>query len=47
MDASVFTTIMFSDVTGSTTLYEQLGDGQANRQIHFSVMVVLDTDKIT
>ena len=33
MDTSVFTTIMFADVAGSTTLYEQLGDEQANRII--------------
>ena len=33
MDASVFTTIMFADVAGSTTLYEQLGDERANRII--------------
>lgn len=33
MDTSVFTTIMFADVTGSTRLYEQLGDEQANRII--------------
>ncbi len=33
MDTSVFTTIMFADVTGSTTLYEQLGDEQASRII--------------
>ena len=34
MDTSVFTTIMFADVTGSTALYEQLGDEQANRIIN-------------
>ena len=31
MDASVFTSIMFADLAGSATLYEQLGDEQAKR----------------
>lgn len=37
MDTSVFTTVMFADLTGSTALYKRLGDEQANHIINDAV----------
>ena len=43
MDTSVdIITVMFADVAGSTTLYEQLGDAQANAIIHEVIQLMSD-----
>ena len=43
MSTSIHTiTILFADVAGSTTIYEKLGDEQANRIIHDVIMEMIE-----